>query len=108
MRRRCLVRLRAAALAVAALIVVNAHADETSRGTASMAQQGPAVVNARCTLCHSDDLITQQRLDRAAWTRVVDKMIRWGAPVNPEEREVLLNYLAASYSPTTDDPPSLK
>ena len=107
MRRRRFVRLRVAALAVAVLIVFNAHADETSRGTASMAQQGSAFVNARCTLCHSDDLITQQRLDRAAWTRVVDKMIKWGAPVRPEERESLLNYLAASYSPATGDPPSL-
>ena len=108
MRRLRLVSLRVAALAVAALIVFNAQADEPSRGAASMAQQGPAVVNTRCTLCHSGDLITQQRLDRAAWTRVVDKMIKWGAPVNPEEREALLNYLAASYSPTTNDPPPLK
>lgn len=92
--------MRLAALTVLGLIVCSAHADETSRGTASMAQQGPAFVNARCTLCHSDDLVRQQRLDRAAWTRVVDKMIKWGAPVSPDEREPLLNYLAASYSPT--------
>lgn len=101
MSRLRLARMRLAALAVMGLIVFNAHANETSHGAASMAQQGLAFVNARCTLCHSDDLITQQRLDRAAWTRVVDKMIKWGAPVNPEERELLLNYLAASYSPTT-------
>jgi len=94
-------RMRLAALAVMGLIVFNAHANETSRGGASMAQQGLAFINARCTLCHSDDLITQQRLDRATWTRVVDKMIKWGAPVSSEEREFLLNYLADYYSPTT-------
>ena len=94
-------RMRLAALVVMGLVVFNAHADETSRGAASMAQQGLAFVNARCTLCHSDDLITQQRLDRASWTRVVDKMIKWGAPVSPEERELLLTYLDAYYSPTT-------
>lgn len=100
MSRLRLAGMRLAALAVLGLIVCSAHADETGRGTASMAQQGLAFVNARCTLCHSDDLVRQQRLDRAAWTRVVDKMIKWGAPVNPEERESLLSYLAASYSPT--------
>lgn len=94
-------RMRLAALAVMGLIVFNAYANETSRGGASMAQQGLAFINARCTLCHSDDLITQQRLDRATWTRVVDKMIKWGATVSPEEREFLLTYLAAYYSPTT-------
>ncbi|TAL12388.1 MAG: hypothetical protein EPO02_01785 [Nitrospirae bacterium] len=105
MSRLCLAGIRLAALAVLGLIVFNAHADETGRGAASTAQQGLAVVTARCTLCHSDDLVRQQRLDRAAWTRVVDKMIKWGAPVSPEERELLLRYLAASYSPTADDPP---
>jgi cytochrome c oxidase cbb3-type subunit 3 len=100
--------MRLAALAIIALIVFNAHADETSRGAGSMAQQGLVFVNARCTLCHSDDLITQQRLDRATWIRVVDKMIKWGASVSPEERELLLNYLTAYYNPTTGDPPPLK
>jgi cytochrome c oxidase cbb3-type subunit 3 len=107
MTRRGLVRVRLTALAVTALIVFNAQANETSRGPLSMAQQGPAFINARCTLCHSEDLIMQQRLDRAAWTRVVDKMIKWGAPVSPEEREFLLTYLADYYGPTADDPSRL-
>jgi cytochrome c oxidase cbb3-type subunit 3 len=92
--------MRLAALGVMGLIVFNAHANETSRGATSMAQQGLAIVHSRCTLCHSEDLITQQRLDRATWTRVMDKMIKWGAAVSPEEREMLLNYLAEQYGPT--------
>lgn len=53
----------------------------------------------RCGICHSTDLVTQQRLDRARWTATVDKMIRWGAPLSPEERNALVIYLAAQYHP---------
>lgn len=51
----------------------------------------------RCGICHSTDLVTQQRLDRSRWAATVDKMIHWGAPLSPEERDVLVNYLAAQY-----------
>jgi hypothetical protein len=33
------------------------------------------------------------------WTTVVDKMIRWGAPVSPAEREFVLDYLSGYYGP---------
>ena len=60
----------------------------------SLEQKGLAFINARCTICHSSDLITQQQLDLSMWTKVVDKMIKWGAPVSAEERKVLLDYLS--------------
>src|SRR3989454_7669094 len=54
-------------------------------------------------VCHSADLIIQQRLDREKWTAIVNKMVHWGAQVSPSEQEVLLNYLATRYHP--DAPP---
>ena len=68
-------------------------------GPSAVEQRGLTLINARCTLCHSSDLITQQRLDRPSWTKVVDKMVTWGAAVGPDERKALLDYLAASYGP---------
>ena len=65
----------------------------------SLEQKGLAFINARCTICHSSDLITQQQLDRSMWTKVVDKMIKWGAPVRTEERKVLLDYLSTYHGP---------
>ena len=65
----------------------------------SLEQKGLAFINARCTICHSSDLITQQQLDRSMWTKVVDKMIKWGAPVSAEERKVLLDYLSTYHGP---------
>lgn len=62
---------------------------------------GPMQEKARlyCLPCHDARIIVQQPLDRNAWTRVIDKMIRWGTPVPPEEREPLIEYFAANFGP---------
>lgn len=63
--------------------------------------QGPGadVLKAKCISCHEADIIVSQRLSLAAWTRSVDKMVRWGAAITPAEREVLHPYLAANFGP---------
>jgi cytochrome c5 len=61
---------------------------------------GREVLVSRCLSCHEADLITQQRLSRAAWQRSVEKMVRWGAVVDTTEREPLLDYLAAHFAAT--------
>jgi len=55
--------------------------------------QQPAGFRERCLVCHDDDVIRQQRLTRAQWDRELNKMIGWGARVQPEERQSLLDYL---------------
>ena len=50
-----------------------------------------------CLPCHDARIIMQQQLDRHNWTKVVDKMIRWGTPVPPEDREPLIAYLAEHF-----------
>jgi hypothetical protein len=46
-----------------------------------------------CLVCHGDDVIRQQRLTRAQWDSEIDKMTSWGADVEPDSREKLLDYL---------------
>lgn len=58
---------------------------------------GVAITRNACTTCHEADMIVQQRLGKAAWTREVDKMIRWGAEVKGDDREQLIEYLAKHY-----------
>jgi hypothetical protein len=41
--------------------------------------------------------MVQQRLSRAAWGRELDKMIGWGAVVDPSARDTLLDYLSAHF-----------
>ena len=76
----------------------NSYAGDPSE-LQSREQKGLAFINARCTICHSSDLIAQQQLDLSMWTKVVDKMIKWGAPVSAEERKTLLDYLSTYHGP---------
>ena len=56
---------------------------------------GPHVelVIGRCIICHGLELVAQQRLSRAAWEVVVDRMLSYGMPMAPEEKEPILAYL---------------
>jgi hypothetical protein len=56
-----------------------------------------------CLSCHEARIIVQQRLSKAAWTREVDKMTKWGAEVDPKDRDALIDYLSANFGP--DQPP---
>src|SRR5258708_26861540 len=56
-----------------------------------------------CTECHEARIIVQQRLSKAAWTKEVDKMIKWGALVDAADRDALIDYLSVNFSP--DKPP---
>jgi hypothetical protein len=93
---------------MAFLIAVIAAVELASSGQAAPTiapaashQQGhpPADLPPQCLLCHESDLITQQKLSRAAWSRELDKMIRWGAVVAPDERERMLDALAMMFAP---------
>ena len=60
---------------------------------------GPAQAKATtaCTECHDARIILQQRLSKAAWTKEVDKMVKWGALVEPQDRDALIDYLSANF-----------
>jgi len=51
-----------------------------------------------CTECHDGRIIVQQRLSKAAWTKEVDKMTKWGALVDPQYRDALIDYLSTNFS----------
>jgi hypothetical protein len=52
---------------------------------------------AACASCHEARIIVQQRLSKAAWTKEVDKMIKWGAAVDPKDRDALIDYFSANF-----------
>jgi hypothetical protein len=60
-----------------------------------------------CMECHEARIILQQRLSKGAWTKEVDKMIKWGAVVDPNDRDALIDYLSTNFSPDQPayDPP---
>ncbi len=52
------------------------------------------IVSGRCVICHSLETVAQQRQDRAGWEVIVDRMISYGAPIPPEDKAIILEYLA--------------
>jgi len=58
-----------------------------------------AKVTTACTECHSSRIIVQQRLGKGAWTKEVDKMVKWGALVPAADRDLFIEYLSSSFSP---------
>jgi hypothetical protein len=54
------------------------------------------VTNA-CTECHDARIVMQQRLSKEAWTKEVDKMIKWGALVQTGDREAFIDYLSMNF-----------
>ena len=56
-------------------------------------------VTTACTECHESRIILQQRLGRGAWTKEVDKMIKWGAVVDPSDRDAFIDYLSTNFPP---------
>ena len=62
-----------------------------------------AKVKAACLGCHDSGIIVQQRLGKPAWTKEVDKMTKWGAVVDPGDRDAFIEYLSANF-PTDKEP----
>jgi hypothetical protein len=73
----------------------------------SDAQQGPPLpaapieprVRTACVECHDASIVMQQRLDKKTWGKEVDKMVRWGATVKPDERDAFVEYLSSNFPP---------
>lgn len=57
----------------------------------------PANMKQSCIGCHGQDMIAGQHLTRAQWEREVDKMIRWGAEVKPENRTDIVDFLSRTF-----------
>lgn len=58
---------------------------------------GQELISGTCVTCHDSAIIQQQRKDRDAWTRSVQKMVEWGAPLSAEQEEIAIDYLAEHF-----------
>ena len=58
---------------------------------------GHVIAVGGCVTCHSASMIAQQHKDTAGWNKTVTQMVAWGAPVAPEQKPVLVAYLAEHF-----------
>src|SRR5690606_39604802 len=71
--------------------------EDEGEGDEGAALDGDALVNERCTVCHTRDRIDAQDKDEDGWTQTVDTMISFGAQLNEEERAAVIDYLVATH-----------
>ena len=74
-------------------------AEQSSSNEQLPAGAAKETAKAACLSCHDSRIIVQQRLSKPAWTKEVDKMIKWGAEVDPKDRDALIDYFSANFSP---------
>lgn len=51
----------------------------------------------RCTTCHLLNYV-ERGIAKDSWPNLVDRMINWGAELNEDERDELVDYMQARYS----------
>ena len=93
-------------LVLAATFQLSAFAQKSaSAKTTEDLPPGPMQLKATaaCTECHEARIVQQQRLSKAAWAKEVDKMVKWGALVDANDRDALIDYLSTNFSP--EEPP---
>jgi cytochrome c oxidase cbb3-type subunit 3 len=88
---------------VSLAVVTAAQEKDMETVSAALALRAEGLIIARCSVCHSADLIRQQRLPRARWEATVEKMEHWGAEISNDEADLLVRYLSARYHPDAPD-----
>lgn len=58
-----------------------------------------AIAEKSCGSCHTMEMLAQQRLTDAQWTKTVTKMVSWGANLEASETPALIAWLSAEYGP---------
>jgi hypothetical protein len=89
---------------VVVLIALSSPALMPAQNSAKLNEELPAGVmqqkaTTACLECHEARIIVQQRLSKAVWTKEVDKMAKWGAVVDANDRDALIDYLSGNFGP---------
>lgn len=103
MRTSCSSGLIVAVGVVMLMAVTALPEDDLLSISIALGPRAEGLIMARCSVCHSADLITQQRIPPARWEATVDKMKHWGAEISEEEAGLLIRYLSARYHPGAPD-----
>lgn len=108
MKRGETIQIRVATLCVILGLVglaIGARAQEEDLVSisAALAPRAEGLIVARCAVCHSPDLVSQQRLPGDRWQATVEKMKHWGAEISNDEADLLVRYLSARYHPGAPD-----
>lgn len=77
----------------------SASTPTSSSGSApsAPASGGQALMQERCSVCHSLGRVTSSQKTLDQWKATVDRMINQGAQLSSQEEQTLVGYLAQNY-----------
>ena len=91
----------AACLAVLTIVTTGSLYGQKSADEEQDRQESRTVmrraVTENCLICHSEELISSQRLTPKQWKAEVEKMVGWGSPLPKDLHETLTDFLSAEY-----------
>lgn len=91
------------------VVITGAQDDDRTALLSAQSRRAATLIMARCAVCHTTDLISQQRLPEERWIATVEKMVHWGADLSKEEVELVLHYVVARNHPgAPDDLPAIE
>jgi ubiquinol-cytochrome c reductase cytochrome c subunit len=97
-------RFRPIALVVASALAASAAPAPDDLDRDERLAAGRLAFRDNCLMCHAEEMTVRSRLTEKQWATEVDKMAGWGAPVPPELKGPLLEYLVSTYSGPTAAP----
>jgi mono/diheme cytochrome c family protein len=77
----------------------SSQATQAPASSDSTSLDGAALLETRCSVCHSADRATRASKTLEEWDVTVTRMINKGARLTEAEKSVLLDYLAKTYGP---------
>ncbi len=83
-------RLTAFVAAAAILFFLSMGGMSIQAGTED---EGPRILNLRCTQCHDLRRVENANKNRHQWENTVDRMRLIGSRISPDEKAVLIDYL---------------
>jgi cytochrome c551/c552 len=90
---------------VCALAIAPSIAQEDDAPRTLVSGKGSDLTTARCATCHDARHITRAKLSRGEWEDNIRNMRERGAPMEPREVPVILEYLSTYYNRDTPAPP---
>ena len=80
------------------LVAAGCAGDPPTPTPTPTADPAPALVAAKCGTCHPLANVQAAKYDQAGWALTVERMIGKGAQLNADQKQVVVSYLAKTYS----------
>ena len=78
-------------------LMTSCDSSKTTPVSTSSSSDGATLMQERCSVCHPTDRITSAHKTADQWTTTVERMISKGAQLNPQEQQMLNDFLAANF-----------